>query len=331
MTDARSVRASLTDVRKLIASLRLAEGYRPVPQAGGLIIRCPWHEERTASCSVRLGRDGTVAVRCHGCGATGDVFALVAVASGLDVRRDFALVVERAAELAGVSATDPVPARRTVPAVVERDYPPISEVRVLLGACGPVSSDAEASAMLTGRGLDAELVDHHTLAVVLPASARVPRWASFRGVPWTRTGHRLLVPMFDASGVLRTVRAWRVIDGDTPKRLPPGGYRASGVVMADEFALAMLRGTWTPRRVVIFEGEPDFVAHRTLAGGVLAARLGIVSGSWSDELAARIPEGAEVSIATDDDAAGERYATEIRTSLEGRCVVRQRPSRGCAA
>lgn len=327
MIDARAVRAALTDVRKLISYLRLDASHRPIPQAGGLIIRCPWHEERSPSCSVRLGRDGTVAVRCHGCGASGDALSLVAVVEGLDVRRDFVAVLERAAELAGVTSSLPAaPVRRPSPMpIVDRDYPPIAEVRALLAASGPVSLDAEASAMLAERGLDAELVDAHDLAVVVPACVTVPRWASFRGAPWTRTGHRLLVPMFDATGALRTVRAWRVVESDLPKRLPPGGYRASGVVMADEFALAMLRGTYAPRRVVVVEGEPDFFAHRLLAGKMLAARLGIVSGSWSDELSARIPDGAEVTTWTDDDDAGERYAVEVRASLERRCVVLDRP------
>ena len=53
------------------------------------LVLCPWHSERTPSCSVKLASDGTIAAHCFGCGAGGDVLSLVAAARGLDARRDF--------------------------------------------------------------------------------------------------------------------------------------------------------------------------------------------------------------------------------------------------
>ena len=41
-------------------------------QARGVIVRCPAHEEKTPSCSVRVADDGTIACRCHACGWSGD-------------------------------------------------------------------------------------------------------------------------------------------------------------------------------------------------------------------------------------------------------------------
>jgi DNA primase len=43
--------------------------------------------------------------------------------------------------------------------------------------------------------------------------------------------------------------------------------------------------------------------------------LGIVSGSWTDELAQRVPAGTRVLIRTDADAAGDKYARRIAETL----------------
>lgn len=333
---ARILKTDLDDPHVLVDLLGLATGPRSVVrQAGGVLIRCPWHEDRTPSCSVRTARDETISVRCHGCGETGDALSLVAVASGLDLRRDFRAVLRRAAELAGrsVAGLDDRPSRalpsprprRIVAAAPERTYPPADELAALLAATVDVSEDAEASSMLRARGLDVERIDDARLARVLPIGASPPSWARYSGRPWTATGHRLVLPVVDAAGVVRSVRAWRVTEAKTPKRLPPAGHRASGLVLADEFATAMLRGTYAAKHVVIAEGEPDFLAAVLGWGHVLAAKIGIWSGSWSDELAARIPDGAEVAIWTDADTAGDRYADAVWRSLRGRCrVVRER-------
>src|SRR5262245_24961753 len=78
------VKRALDDPRGLCERLGLAERARN--QRGGVTILCPWHAEKTPSCSVRVGKQGTIMVRCHACGASGDALSLVAVARGLDVR-----------------------------------------------------------------------------------------------------------------------------------------------------------------------------------------------------------------------------------------------------
>lgn len=338
---ARTLRADLDDPYVLVDLLGLSDGRRSVVhQARGVLIRCPWHEDRTPSCSVRTARDGTISVRCHGCGETGDALSLVAIASGLDLRRDFRSVLRRAAEFAGRSLTglddrpsraprSPRPRRLIAPAA-ERPYPPSDELAALLATTVDVSEVRRGSAMLLRRGFDVERVDDTRLARALPIGAALPSWATYGGRPWTMTGHRLVLPVVDAVGVVRSVRAWRVTEGTTPKRLPPAGHRASGLVLADEFATAMLRGTYAARRVVIAEGEPDFLAAVLGWGHVLAAKLGIWSGAWSDDVAARIPSGAEVLICTDADEAGDRYADVVWRSLRGRCRV-TRDKAGTAA
>jgi hypothetical protein len=52
---------------------------------------------------VRVGRDGTLACKCHGCGWSADVLGLIAAVHQLDARRDFRRVLDLAADIAGVS------------------------------------------------------------------------------------------------------------------------------------------------------------------------------------------------------------------------------------
>lgn len=114
--DPRAIRAALADPLAVARALGLEKGARR--GGGGLLVRCPAHGDRTPSMSLRVGGDGTVSAHCYACSwphdkAGGDLFDLVACVDGLDVRRDFALVLERAAELAGgfVRATCKEPLR----------------------------------------------------------------------------------------------------------------------------------------------------------------------------------------------------------------------------
>jgi hypothetical protein len=338
---ARELRYELVDAAFVCERLGLMGGRNTFTrQAGGVIVRCPWHEDRTPSCSVRRGPDGTIAVRCHGCGATGDVLSLVAIVNGLSTRTDFRQVMLAAAELGGLHGLaselrtgieQPERPKAVAPpaAPAPRDYPAPGEVSLVWDAAGALSADAEAAAWATSRGLDADRIDAAGLARVIAADARLPRWAAYQGAPWTATGHRLVVPMRDASGVIRSVRAGRIVDGDTPKRLPPGGHKATGLVMACEIGTAMLLGTLAPREVCLVEGEPDFLTWATRQTASVVATIGIVSGSWNGwttSFAERVPRGAEVWIRTDADAAGDKYKREAARTLRWRgCFVK-----GCA-
>lgn len=288
--------------------------------------RCPRHGG--TSLSLRRGRDGTLQARCFGCDLAGDVFTLVAEAEGLDARRAFRRVLARAGELAGihVDATrterpayrGPVRIARAAPPGPERTYPALDEVADLWERGIAPDDDAEARAMLAQRGLAVG----PDLARVLPLDAMLPPWACFGGRPWTSTGHRLIVPVYDAAGTMRSVRAWRVCEGGSPKRLPPTGHKAAGLVLACEFAVAMFRGTFAPRRVLIVEGEPDFLTRATkrTEGGVVA-RIGVGAGWWTAAHAARVPDGATVIVRTHRDPAGDHYAAEVARTLAGRCTI----------
>lgn len=206
-----------------------------------------------------------------------------------------------------------------------RGFPPADAVAALWSTCGPVGDDPIVSAYLVGRGLDPDAVDLERLARALPGDAALPAWALGPNGPWTTSGHRLVVPSYSAKGVLATLRARSVVPDVEPKALAPSGYAVRGAVMADLVGAALLRGdqlvAWN-HAVVVVEGEPDFLTwgtNRSDATEHVPAVFGVESGAWTEELAARIPDGANVVIRTHHDPAGDQYAQAVARTLGARC------------
>lgn len=327
----RDVRNALADPVDLCRRLELTKGSER--QAGGLLVCCPSHGERHPSCSVTRGPDGTVRVRCFACDFSADAIGLVAQVFGLPTRGDgFRETLAEAAELGGLLALsaelrghDADPARRRAerpsppPPEPEVEYPDAAEVTALWEAAGPVAEDTEASGAIVARRVDPVVVDELRLARAIIPGTELPRWARYRGEWWIETGHRLIVRAWDSEGQCRSVRAWRVSESDTPKRLPPAGCRAAELVLANRQAVAMLLGRSRPRRLLVVEGEPDWlVASVTWCD---AAVVGIGSGSWSKAFAERVPDGTEVLIMTHADHAGERYAEQVAKTLGERARI----------
>ncbi len=327
--DSRSIKSVLADPETVLGLLGLLDGAKR--QAHGYLIRCPWHSERTPSCSVNLASDGTIAAHCFGCGVGGDVLSLVAAARGLDTRRDFARVVELAADLAGGSLDGyRPPVRRAVPA--PRLPPPVDSVGALWAASKPVTDDPDLARQLLGRCLDPAIIEDRGLARCLPSSGTLPKWARSGSRSWRESGHRLLLPLLNAEGSLCSVHARLVESGQTEraKGLFPASHSAGGLFLADSFGLLLIRSgvpKWwrqsEPPSVIITEGAPDFLTVATHYGcsEYAPAVLGVVSGSWSDELAARIPTECRVVVRVHRDEAGEKYRDAICRSLSGRCRV----------
>lgn len=276
------------------------------------------------------------------------------------------LLRERSGLPAGAGPKAPHPAPPP-PARPPLAYPPETEVKALW-ACGTkplvdyrpsgpdtveaVVADREAYAALEQRGLSPEAVTDLDLARVIAPGAQLPRWARYRGrhraeshpqgLPWPELGYRLVLPVYDAKGAMRSVRAWRVGPAkheDDPKRLPPALCRADGLLLANAEARAMLERGHDPgakhelARLIVCEGEPDFLTIATRYHDALEAHpavLGLVSGSWTAEVASRVPCGSVV-VATHHDEAGDRYARLVLESLKARCQVRRVPApRGAA-
>ena len=324
---AQAVKAALTDPERVLGLLGLLDGAKR--QALGYMILCLWHSERTPSCSVKLASYGIIAVYCHGCGQRGDVLTLIAAARGLDIRRDFGRVVELGADLAGGLVSDPPIVRRALPA--PRLPPSPDSVRALWEAATPVTDDAALVSQLAKRCLDPAVIEDLDLARAMP-SGPLPRWAWSAGKTWLESGHRLLIPLWDTEGNMVSVHARTVekVDPDQQKGLFPSGHSAKWLFFADSFArLLITKGipSWwrqsEPPSVIITEGAPDFLTVATHYGcsEYATAVLGILSGSWSDELAARIPTECRVIVKVHRDEAGQKYRDQICRSLSGRCRV----------
>ena len=230
-------------------------------------------------------------------------------------------------------------------------HPPRVEVGALWRACGTIdAAGVEPSArwLHEARGIDVQNVAELDLARVLgpPTAHRGPlpecihsTWAKWPPYPFPRwipaswwPRYRLVLPAWTASGSLGSVRLRCPGDPgeNRPKELAPKGVSAKGLTLADPLGLSLLRGDPDPcwdGSVVLVEGCPDFLTWAARRWrGKRAAVLGVWSGSWTTDLAARIPAGSKVSIRTHNDPAGDRYATLIAKTLAATCPIhRKRP------
>jgi hypothetical protein len=201
-----------------------------------------------------------------------------------------------------------------------------------------VTHDAEVSSYLEGRSLDPADIEARDLARALPECASLPRWARFQGQPWSQSGHRLVVALWSATGVLESLHARNLLPNVPPchKAASPAGAELRGLVMADALGRRMLEasalGDSSPAELVVssglwvMEGLPDFLTRATdfsEAAENAPAVLGILSGSWTEQIAARVPDGTTVGMDTHADSAGDGYAQVIASSLGGRCRLKR--------
>jgi hypothetical protein len=329
-----------------VLSVATALGLKTAPArgaSGGSVYGCPacGVERRHAGRRDRRGalgvrRDGT-GFRCMDCDVSGDSIDLVAlVLRGKRFRDLGATAREEVREWCGKFAgVELWPANE--PAPIPAEYPPEAEVRCFWDACVPADTDPAVRDYLAGRKVWPTLVTSFDLARALRAGKAVPTWAARwdmdlgRPVSWVESGHQLIVPLFDERGLMRSVLA-RNIDGTAQiKSFAPTGFGRAGLLMADGFGRWLLangqRPDWWPGstelRVVVAEGEIDFLMAAIQwsdAAECAPASFGVVSGSWSPEVAARIADGSTVVVATDPDKAGERYAVAIAESFAHRNV-----------
>lgn len=207
-------------------------------------------------------------------------------------------------------------------------YPPASEIRKLWERCVPVTRDIEVAAWLAGRCLDPEAIAYLDLVRCLPmSSVQLPSWARMGLYSWAQSSHRIIVRFWNAHGDPVTLHA-RATKGDAkPKGISPRGFDIQGTVMADRQGWELLRSASTERQVLIAEGVPDWLVWSTWAqrkGSTAPAVLGVISGSWTDDIAKRIPDRTRVLVRTHPDKAGHKYADKITASLISRCKVLRR-------
>jgi len=300
---------------------------------------------------IGLTRDGA-GWACHRCDAKGDALDLAAwqlcrgrlatltAAERTEVRE---WLVEHGFLPAAPGADPARPWRSCGPSCLpqaantDREHrASVAGVEDLRDRALPAADDPEAVPWLRSRKLDPGRVDDLDLARVLPRDCALPRWARACSRTWTESGHRLLLPLWDEAGRLVSLHARSVRQGDGPKSVSPAGHAVLGLVLADPTALHLLRHGSPPSwgrdaagEVIVTEGVPDFLTWATHWGEAAEsppAVLGVIGpGSWPADapVAAALPDGCLVSIATHTDEAGERYAEAIRTSVGARCRVRR--------
>ena len=282
---------------------------------------------------------GPLGWRCWVCSASGDALDVLAfVVTGSRLGSDRAQMETLRADLAArglISDDDHRPARRAPrrpappppppePAPSE-SWPPLNEVMALYNAGRPISEDAEVVAYLEDRYQDhgerlIAILAHLNLARAIPA-APAPRRARHFRQPGQQTVFRLMFPLVDASGHMRSMRVRRATLGPSvlPKALPPVGYGCRGLVLACDRGAALLRreipAAWPDgilHRVTIVEGETDWMTHLVLRKTPTdPAIIALYSGAWLPDHSAALPQGTILNIRTDHDEAGHRYAEGV--------------------
>jgi hypothetical protein len=307
------------------------EQLRELAEAEGMVRRgsgqnrseCPGCRNGDAR-GASIGERGGVGVwNCHRDERhRGSAIDFLALARGLSV-------AEAAAELerrAGVVSFREPPRPRTA-SVPKR--PPTGEVAEVWARAKPLLDIPDVAQAWRERGVDPAAVEDRDLARALPTGVAMPRWAYGAGTRWSDGLHRLLIPLFDASGHLTSLHA-RAATAPTgiAKGLSPLGFEVGGLVFADPLARLMLMGqsndvlTW----LLIAEGGPDFLTAASRysdADESAPAVLGVIAGSWTPTIANRVPSGSRVLLAVHGDPTGDKYASTIASSLSVRCQVRR--------
>jgi DNA primase len=339
------LKRTLTDVPAICAALGLDRGARVQPQ--GLLILCPWHDEKHASCSVRVGADGTVCVKCFACTASGDVLALIAQACGLDIRTQFALVLVEARRIAEHIAAGPS-SHTQIHTSVDKKNTSGARARVaeaLLAAC-PLAAAPEACAYLQGRHLlDEALADGwgalpaastDIISVInkVVVSLGLELWEQSGfpsrrgGLPWME--HRLLIPWRDPAGHVATLqrRLLRPVgDDDEPYVFPRGGAAAW------PYGIELVTSADKSIDIAFVEGAMDALALRSLYRKHSVERLVLavpgvanIRREWAE-----LARGRTVHVAFDRDEAGDVAAIRFAAKLHrvgALRVVRRRPTHG---
>ncbi len=218
------------------------------------------------------------------------------------------------------------------------EYLPVADVEDFWEVCCvDACEDREVREYLHSRRI-LDGVEEFSLTGVARAltPGALPAWASMSpGRTWVDTKHRVIVPLFDHHGAMRSVVARSVEPEPRIKSSGPAAARR-GLVMAGHAAQQILKYGQDHRfhalkrlQVVIHEGEIDFMRHVHLdrteyVGSTInrhVAVFGIQAGSWARDVADRIPSGSMVHLRVHKDAQGEKYADQIEESLGDRVRV----------
>jgi len=247
----------VTDIERVLRGL----GLRVRRRGTGYPILCPWHNEKTPSCNVRIGPAGSIQVKCHGCEGGGNVLHLVAAVRGWDLRRDFRAVLDETARLGGVTLdagrggvlgagrmVGPEAIARPDPAPPPPTRPDLDtfhrQVSTLLGAC-PL--DGSVGVGLVSRGLIHEADADGWGELPENKHSASPEQDARAGFDTEDMAADRLVARLAAAGLSRAL-PWLVRDG----RLAYPQHRLLIPWRAPQGQVWMLQRRWAP----VFGDEP---------------------------------------------------------------------------
>ncbi len=270
---------------------------------------------------------------CEPCGAGGDVVALAAAlttGSANPPREWWPDVRSRCAAMGlctDLSGRPPPRQFVTFKAAAESTplaYAPREGIEALWHACRPVALDSEAGRYLSSRGFDVERLPWLEMVREAPTETEpMPWWPA----PWLRRWP-LMFPAYSASGELVSLHG-RALGQVEPKTRWPYRCSASGLLFADTMGVTFLRqcarGASVDglEAVVVCEGATDTLKlSEVVDGGECAfAVLGYVAGSKRAFADIDWPVHVPCLVATDNDAAGDRYAAELCEAVDRRVPV----------
>jgi DNA primase len=339
---ATQVRRRLIDAKALCVALGLTMARGSTSRQATVL--CPWHAERTPSCSVRIAKDSTIAVKCHACGSTADALGLIAAVEGL---RSFPDVLKRAAELANApDLADTIEAKRPprdeAEGVSDEDY--LSIWTFLLDALSPLSAvSPSVASYLDGRGIyaDAEAVG----VCGLPRDTRPPIAAllatfdrsQLERAGVLRRGHdafdwsqwSLCIPWRSRFGRIDVVQRRRLEEIKPKYRFPAD--RAPRAPFGVDLLGDALESQGPNAEIVITEGALDCLARRRIARH-RKERAAVIGVSSSSSPCVGLPldllAGRTIVLALDADKPGDCACALLESQLRGvaGALVRERPN-----
>ena len=267
------------------------------------------------NCNHGKGGDGLTFIpdnpnilKCHACGFSGDIYALLAEVYELDIRRDFPAILEKAAGFLGISVSEPV--KKNPPPVkkdpeVKKDPPP--DFTSYLKTCRDRIRTPEGAPGLRYitqvRGIPEAVALDVFQCGYDPACTAPPLYALNGKHPYPA----LIIPNSSGGYTARNVGPAIIDEKGNVKRygIPKGGGQGLTVQAAE-----LLEGT---APVFITEGAIDAMSV-TAAGG---PAIGLNSAADYKMFAASLKEHPPLVIFLDNDATGEKAAAALTEALEG--------------
>lgn len=282
--------------------------------------RCPFHQEKSASCVVHEDKGF---FKCFGCGAGGTIFEYWAQTRGLDVKQQFAEVCRQLTELVLGHAVAPASLRKDESAKQEEERPPALSGRDLEkwqeGCAFLALHRAEQKKIADWRGYHIEtvkaLAEAGKVGLPLYFGKRVPGFA----VEIVSDGTVLMADGSDAGlAESHIVEGEPYLAGFHVRLEPKDGERVIWHFVPKGI------GSWpfvigdprSCRALVILEGQWDAIAFLdALDQGVPPRnRVAIVgvrgAGAWEKVLAWSWPDDAQLWLYSDGDEAGLKWLNE---------------------